>query len=135
MAKGTGRKLFLLSEAEQWFYDHSGFSFDPRTELLRHGRVRTAVLLAYAEKCLRASDCYVDWQPDEVEWDGDVPYDGPLSVAILVRDDGRVLATLGSCCTDGTGDHAREVEAELALEHLTQEHEPLVADSEKGHAQ
>lgn len=107
----------MLSPAEEFFYAHAGYSYDPaRGETPGSGRVRTAVLLAAAEEGLNRSDSYVEWEEDPEPYDGDVPYDGPMWIATLRNDSGEVLASLGAIATPGGADddYARVIAAELA---------------------
>lgn len=54
-----------LTEAEQFFYEHAGYSWDPKTETATSGRTRVAVLLAAAEGTLEGSPLSVTWTPDD----------------------------------------------------------------------
>jgi hypothetical protein len=125
-----------LTEQEQFFYDHAGWSYNPAAETPEHGRAAGAVLLARAETGLRrAPGTHVTWEPDP---DADnEPADGyyvsghPQWQAALVRyaperpdangDGNVILASLGGIDLGDDGLYSayrRVIEAELALEAL-----------------
>lgn len=111
-----------MNEAEQFFYDHAGSSYVPAKETLEEGKVRGAKELAAAEQKLKEGPYFVSWETDDRPWDGDVPYDGPLWVAILWSVDGTStsapLASLGSIACEEGDPYQRVIEAELMVEHL-----------------
>lgn len=110
------------SEAELFFFEHAGFSFDPKTETPDEGRWGCARSLAAAESRLKAGPFYVDHEPDSEPWDADVEWDGPVWVVSLYRVDGsaepELLGSLGGVgCEDGDP-YLRVVAAQLADEYL-----------------
>jgi hypothetical protein len=108
-----------LNERERFFYKHAGWSFDPKTETSRDGRVRTAVLLANAEKELQASTAQVIWEDDPLPYEGDVEWDGPVYVAVISDGEGETLGSLGGIAMASLDEpYRRVIEAELAYEYL-----------------
>jgi hypothetical protein len=112
-----------LSEAEQFFYDYAGTSYNPETETLRDGRVRGARELAEAERKLKESDAWVGWLDDPEPLSGDC-YDGTqygYEALLLTLDSPGVVRTLAARCGIDApeGDpYRRVIEAELAFESL-----------------
>ncbi len=113
-----------MQKATQFFYEHAGFSYDPKTETAEEGRLRCARELAQAE--YDSSEISFDWQVDDCdssEWsDEQPPYAQWVCFARDV-DSGRILASLGGIDfgrdSEPYGDpYMRVVEAELALEIL-----------------
>lgn len=109
--------------ALRFFLDHAGYSWDPTRETEFQGRWRAARALADAEARLRAGPYYVDVTPDDLPWDGDEPYEGPLWIVSLWQGVGpweRVhLGSLGGVATPTDDDpYIRVVAAELADEHI-----------------
>lgn len=111
-----------MTEAERFFYEHAGWSWDPATETEEEGRLRCARELAAAEARLKAGPFYVGWVPDDVPWDGDVPYDGPLWIVQLwsVADSAgpELLGAIGSVAEEDGGPYLRVVAAELADQYI-----------------
>jgi len=111
-----------LSEAERFFYEHAGYSYDPESETPEHGRMRGAVLLAEAEKSAARLGADVTWEDEPEPYDGDDGYEGPCYCAVLRNSASEVIASLGMVAfASGTPDgepYARVVAAELALEAL-----------------
>lgn len=117
----------VSTEAEQFFYDHAGYSHrvdEPATS----GRARCAISLAEAEAIAESRGWEVGWEEDPEPFDCDCgssecgnyqPY-----CASLRDSDGNVLASLCGVtfATDTpNGDpYARVVAAELASEALWQ---------------
>lgn len=118
-----------LTDAEQFFYDHAGWGYDPATETPEHGRARGAMHLADAEKHAARKLWSVEW---EIDPDADTePTDSyfvsgnPQWCATLYDEGGNVLASL--CGIDFAEPHdvtpeaepyARVVAAELAYEAI-----------------
>lgn len=113
----------MPSEAEQFFFDNAGFSYDPETETPDEGKWRCARVLAEAEARLKAGPYFVGHEPDDQPWYGDFPYDGPLwfvtlySVAGNVEGD-EILGSIGSVACEAGDPYMRVVAAELASEYL-----------------
>jgi hypothetical protein len=109
-----------LTEAEQFFYDHAGYSYDAEHMTGEQGRILSAKLLAQAEEWAKDHDLtYVwvdtdDWTPSGHESEfGYTPE--TCEFAELVNEDGETLASLG-CIDDATPEYRRVIEAELAFE-------------------
>lgn len=111
-----------LTEAEQFFYEHAGYSYKTGEETPDAGRMRGARELAAAERRLKSGPYYIDVTPDPEPWDGDVPYDGPLWIVELwsVEEtaEPKMLGCLGSVACEEGGDYLRVIAAELADEHI-----------------
>lgn len=104
----------MLTNAEEFFYNHAGFSYDPISETREEGRVRCAKRLAAAEQ----------WAKDEnvsYEWLENTHDDGflgsPETCEVLIATHHNHEAILGGI-DDATDDIRRVVEAELALQLL-----------------
>lgn len=112
----------MLTEAEQFFYDHAPYSYDPKAESAGQGRERMARGLAEAEGKLKAGPYFTDYEPDPARWDGDMPNDGPLWIVRLwsVKDstDAELIGSIGSVACEEGSPYFRVVAAELALGHL-----------------
>lgn len=112
-----GAHKVVLTKAEQFFYDHAGYSHG-MDEPGWSGRTRCAILLADAEKELdRRNDLHVYWEHDIEPWDGDVEWDGPVWVCAIMRGREIIAALGGIACEDGDP-YMRVVKAELAREAL-----------------
>lgn len=121
-----------LTPAELFFFEHAGYSYDPKTETAEQGRIKGAKLLAKAEQ--HATDNL--W---ECRWeiDNDIPYEDALGdhaywcddqkngieheheIWYCMLTDGKdnVLGSLGAII-DPSREYRRVVEAELALEAM-----------------
>lgn len=111
-----------LTEQERFFFDHAGYSYDPKTETVEQGRERCARELAAAERRLNDSaDFYVNVSPEDDPMD---EKDGPQWVVTLYRrhdfpQPDEVVGSLGCIDTETDADpYLRVVAAELADEHL-----------------
>ena len=119
-----------VNNAEQFFYTHAGYSYDPAVETVEQGRQRGAVSLATAEAWASINDIGFEWGPDDCtnreHTDEGLEYRLWTCVATERTD-------TGMCCVDslsgidmGPDSHpcndpcARVVEAELALEAMRQ---------------
>jgi hypothetical protein len=114
-----------MTQAEQFFYDNAGYSYDPATETAEQGRERRARELARAEAY---GTIHEGW---EVEWADDlcgcigcdcgdddcacstgVPHE---TLICVVRDtEGNMLASCGGIC-EPSREYRRVMEAELML--------------------
>ena len=107
-----------LTPAEQHFYEHAGYSYDPET--VEQGRARGARALAQAEAWAKAEGLAYGWEDDwginhVAEFDC-YDTDPETCEYVELRDpDGNVLNSL-SCIDDATPEYRRVVEAELALD-------------------
>lgn len=128
-----------LSRPARFFFEHAGYSYDPKTQTADDGRAECAEALAEAESVLleamRCADVGCQWENDDPEllgyrkrnpWTPNEEMDGTdfrrscEQVCIWHRnEDGRCtyLASLGGI-TDATQAYRRVVRAELALEAL-----------------
>lgn len=111
-----------MTDAQMFFYNNAGYSYDMATETPDDGRLRAARLLADAESRLKAGPYFVSIEPDDEPWDGDVPYDGPIWLVTLwsVEDESRpvLLDSIGSVACEQGDDYLRVIAAELALESI-----------------
>lgn len=117
-----------LTPNELFFYEHAGYSHDPKTETAEQGRIRCAKELAEAERIAHNLNWETRWEND---WDigSHKKFYGPGSCyedsepttceyAQLWDADGmHCLASLG-CIDDATSAYRRVIEAELADEAL-----------------
>lgn len=113
-----------LSPAEQFFYDHAGWSYT-QGEPAWSGRTRGAVMLAFAEQEAQARNWQTAWEYDPDGADCTCGDDhGPAYMAVLTDEDGRTLGILGGvtfATRSPDGDpYARVVSAELASEALSE---------------
>ena len=111
-----------ILDAVGFFREHAGFGYNPATETPEQGRERCARELADAEARLKAGPYYVDHEPDDVPWDGDVPWAGPVWIVRLWSVAGtgepELIGSLGSVACDDGDPYLRVVAAQLAAEHL-----------------
>jgi hypothetical protein len=123
-----------LTAEERFFFDHAGYSYDPKTETKRAGRIRCATTLARAEIEAERRGWFTEWSDDMDErgcyetCDREGEHTHEVLCAVLYDGDdsrqngrGRVLASLGGIY-DPDKLYARVVAAELAAEALA-EHE------------
>lgn len=105
--------------AEAFFYKHVGYSYDPKTETKRQGRIRYAKDYARAEAYAKAAGWRVHWEDEQEPWDGDTPEPDYLFCGLLYNAEGDILASLGMIGVDDLNDpYLRVVAAELALEAI-----------------
>jgi len=111
--------------AEQFFYEHAGYSYDLKTETPEQGRARCAASLAQAEKEARERGFSFEWSIDQTTDSSDFSDEEPRALwECLCRDENGVA--VGSLSgidfgRDGQpwGDpYRRVVEAEVASEAL-----------------
>lgn len=115
--------LLPLTTEEQFFYANAGYSYDPLTETPEQGRQRCARVLAAAERRLKTGPYFISVIPDDVPWDGDVPYDGPLWIVQLwsvgASSEAHLIGSIGGVATEtDTDPYIRVVSAELASEYI-----------------
>lgn len=118
-----------MADAYEFFYEHAGWSYDPKSETKKQGRQRCAAGLARAEAWARSSGTFYNWERDyetngETEWQCSMfkhlstPGTDPELVGHLggidLGTESPVDYRPGHRCT-----YARVVEAELALEAMT----------------
>lgn len=109
-----------LTKDEQFFYDHAGWSYDPKTETSEGGHRRCATELAAAEAWGEQMGVEFSWVPDDDDAaDGD---DTPIvregCIAKLMISPGTVDDVTTSLWSigDATPEYRRVIEAELASE-------------------
>jgi|SRR6185312_12969252 len=101
-----------LNEAETFFYENAGYSWEHAAgETEEHGHTRCAIILADAERSLKASGAYVEWTPEA--------FTPGEYVATLFSEEGELLGNLGGVELTGSDDPQRRVvAAELASVYL-----------------
>ncbi len=114
-----------IADSVRFFYNESGYSYNPKTETREQGRMRGAKALAKAEAHAKDVGYIFEWGYDDVdssEWSDETP---PYAQWIcIVRDaNGEVLASLGGIDFGRDGEpwgdpYKRVVEAELASEAI-----------------
>lgn len=113
-----------LTEAEQLFYDHAGWSYNPSKETAEEGRRRCARELAEAEEWAKREGITFDWAEDwgvgnhRDFYGEDSAYadrEPETCEQVVARRGATVLASLG-CVDDATNEYRRVIEAELADE-------------------
>jgi hypothetical protein len=116
-------------EAEEFFYQHAGFSYDSKTQTADEGRRETARALAAAEAWGQQIGLEFSWEDDwslgtshaefysEDAYPEGEPETCETCLAIL---NGDVVASL-SCIDGATDEYRRVVEAELAAEVMDEQ--------------
>lgn len=109
-----------MNRNEQFFYDHAGWSHDPKTETSEQGRERCARALAKAEDDGRNAGLSFEWSADhDCER---TRRNAEMWQCACYDVHGRVVASLGGVDFGPEGLHGdpyrRVVEAELALEAI-----------------
>ena len=127
------RTLENLTEAEQFFYHHAGFSYDPKVETPEEGKLRCAHELFIAETDARMQGFYFEWSEDDgcagcdcgsddcqCSFTGGVVTEDhrPLVCIAYSEPGGEVRASLGGIC-GADANYRRVVQAEVALEALS----------------
>lgn len=117
-----------MNKQEQFFYDHAGYSYDPKTETSEQGRERGAVALAAAETWALDNGYYFDWIEDQNGCSGCGCGSDDCACAtgaahetlgcIMRSDTDSHLQSLWSICGADAA-YRRVVEADLALEEQT----------------
>lgn len=121
-----------LSDAEAFFYEYAGFSYNPATETVEDGKRRGARQLATAEREAKEHDLEIVWSRDgesELDDAGTKYADWPHFQVIVYGSDGEILSSLSSIMLADQTDpwlseayrdpYARVVEAEVASEALS----------------
>jgi hypothetical protein len=116
-----------LTADQLFFFEHAGYSYDPKKETAYQGRMRCAKEIAEAEATAQRLDWTFNWDYDPEGCSGcdcdsnDCPCSAQTEHETLncwVEDaEGKTLASLGSICGADTN-YRRVVEAELAEEAL-----------------
>jgi hypothetical protein len=116
---GRTRRALALKQATAFFYEHAGYSYDPKTETPEQGKKRCAVALARAERDAASAGIRFTWEYDP---DGCIGCgcatgaEHTVETCFAVKD-GECVASLGSIC-EATDTYRRVIEAELAYEAL-----------------
>lgn len=113
-----------LTEAERFFFEHSGWSYKPGEETSCEGRNRCARLSAQAEAWARADGVTFRWEDDNELWEPE-PYDTiewcaagrEVTCKACGHTEWETLASLGGIA-DATPEYRRVIEAELAYEAM-----------------
>lgn len=110
-----------MNKAEQFFYEHAGYSFDPKTETQEQGKLRCAKELAEAERIAANLEWRFEWVDDWMGSHDWKEYSGEPATCeqctVYDPSSNRVLASL-SCIDDADNNYRRVIEAELAAEAL-----------------
>jgi hypothetical protein len=113
--------------AYAFFYEHAGYSHDPKTETAEAGRARGATALAAAEAAAAERGWAYEWENDpetsaadygDEDGEYDYPADQEFSGCVLRDANGKVLGSLWGIDDADPNGYGRVVEAELALEAL-----------------
>lgn len=122
--KTKGDKMREPQTPERFFYEHAGWSYDPKTETSEQGRRRCAKRLAQAEAFAKRHRMRFEWSKDDIT-NRSFTDEGPeyRLYQVLAYLDGRVCGSLGGVDFGQHGKpasepYARVVEAELALDPL-----------------
>lgn len=116
-----------MEKAEEFFYAHADWGYDPKKETEEEGRRRGAALLAQAEARAKEKDWMFEWVRDPNGCSGcdcgsaDCPCASGkrhrVEGCVCRCEHGGVAASLWGIC-EATAEYRRVVEAELALEGL-----------------
>jgi hypothetical protein len=115
-----------MIERERFFYEHAGYSFDPKTETAEDGRARAARQLAAAETWAERVGVEYRWEDDwgigshrEFFGEGSAYEDREPETceAVVAYLSGRAVGSLG-CIDDADANYRRLIEAEIASEAM-----------------
>jgi hypothetical protein len=120
----------IVADVVSFFFEHAGYSYEPKQESPEQGRLRCAEDLARAEQWLQKQAGHsVEWEVDEYADRSGIEHDGSL-FACLVTLPCPTCGGLGKRQSlygidlgpDGSdeGGYRRVVEAELALELMNE---------------
>lgn len=114
-----------LSPAAAFFYEHAGYSYDPKIETEDEGRIRGAQELANAEDWAKENWVSYSWADDhegmrDHQWDfvletEEVP---ETCEEVYMYLDSEMVGYLG-CIDDASPEYRRVIEAELASEYIS----------------
>lgn len=121
-------RIVVRDAATQFFFEHAGYSYNPKTETAEQGRQRGAERLAAAERFAAEKSFVFEWNYDEEGCIGcdcgnpDCACSSGASHEVLYcllreSDNGEVLQSLSGIC-EPSREYRRVVEAELALEAM-----------------
>ena len=114
-----------LTPDQFFFYQHAGYSYDPKTETAEQGRLRCAKELAEAEAIGQRLGYVYEWEFDEcpdLSWMSDEEREQEHEVLCCrIVDPENTRYSLASLCGITDPDHNRRViEAELASEAIAE---------------
>jgi hypothetical protein len=113
-----------LTVDQFFFYQHAGYSHNPKTETAEQGRLRCAVELAEAEAIGQRLGYEFDWEGDsdpDLSWMSDDEREQEHEVLCCrIPDPDNTRYSLASLCgiTDPDSNYRRVIEAELASEAI-----------------
>jgi hypothetical protein len=113
-----------LTQDQLFFYEHAGYSYDPKTETAEQGRIRCAMELARAEAYGRTLGYSFEWR-DDWEIGSHKDYFGDDSAyakrepdtceqCTMLDTDGKRMPFALGCIDDADANYRRVIEAELA---------------------
>lgn len=111
------KDLTELNEAEQFFFEHAGYSYDPKRETEEQGRIRYAQELAEAEQWAHRQGIVFFWDSDPDQADHWV------CEARLHNRTMTALFDIDLASSPELDDYARVVPAEMALDLMESEPE------------
>jgi hypothetical protein len=122
----TTMNQLAINRSIQFFWDNAGFCYNPKTETKDEGRYRSAMQLVQAELEGTHQGFSFVWDVDDIDssdFSDDTPHELFYCTCLDYRGD--VLSSLGGVdfgpnTQPWSHDYRRVVEAELALEALTQ---------------
>lgn len=113
--------------AFNFFLEHAGYSYNPKTETPKQGRAKCARKLAKAERDAKALGYRFVWEGDwtlvhshDDEYGSEAYPNGDPDTCescTCFDSEGKSVASLG-CIDDATPEYRRVIEAELAMEAL-----------------
>ena len=115
-----------LTVDQFFFYQHAGYSHNPKTETAEQGRLRCAVELAEAEAIGQRLGYEFDWEWDsdpDLSWMSDDEREQEHEVLCCrIPDPDNTRYSLASLCgiTDPDSNYRRVIEAELASEAIAE---------------
>ena len=106
-----------MTSLEQFFWDHAGYSHDPKKESRWQGRIKCAKELAAAWTEFLNEDACVTWEIDpditSHDWEDSSKPERPTLIATLYCGK-EIVGSLGGIDIPGSGDpYAKVIEAEL----------------------
>lgn len=128
---GTGVEVSNMNRRKDpvaFFYEHTGWSYDPKTQTEEEGRQETARSLAAAEAWANDNNVRFSWDHEAYPDYSGIEHRSPLWTCIAFDDEGEPVASLGNIDLGADADpwmhgipgggalYARVIEAELACE-------------------
>jgi hypothetical protein len=115
-----------LTTDQFFFFQHAGYSYNPKTETAEQGRLRCAVELAKSEEYARNLGWEFEWEWDsdpDLSWMSDEEREQDHEVLCCrIPDPENTRYSLASLCgiTDANSKYRRVIEAELASEAIAE---------------